>query len=297
MGVNRKVRAASLSVASNTLLVIAKLTIGLLSGSISIISEAIHSANDLVAAVIAWFAVRISDRPPDKDHPYGHGKVEGISGWIEAGLIIVAAAMIIREAIQRLLHGSEVQMLGVGAAVMAGSAVLNIIVSRYLFRVAKEEESLALEADAQHLATDVYTSAGVAFGLFLVWLTDWHPLDPIVAILVALFIARVGWQLTRRATGHLMDQQILPAEQRQIEAVLNQDGRVVSWHDLRTRMSGARREIDVHIVVRRDSSLIEAHEIADDMERRIAALFPSANVVIHTDPWDDSQPETVHKRG
>lgn len=295
MSASRKVRAASLSVGSNTLLVIVKLVAGLLTGSISIISEAIHSANDLVAAIIAWFAVRISDRPPDKDHPYGHGKAEGISGWIEAGLIIVAAGAIIIEAVKRLVHGSQVELIGVGAAVMAGSAVLNIIVSRYLFTVAKEEESLALEADAQHLATDVYTSAGVAAGLFLVWLTDWHVLDPIVAILVALFIIRVGWQLTRRATGHLMDQQISLGEQRQVEAALNRDERVVSWHDLRTRMSGARREIDVHIVVRRDSSLIEAHEIADDMERRIAALFPSANVVIHTDPWDDSQPDSAHR--
>jgi cation diffusion facilitator family transporter len=288
--VSRKTRAAALSVASNTTLVVFKLIVGLLSGSVSILSEAIHSANDLLAAIIAFFSVRVSDRPPDREHPYGHGKIESISGAIEAGLIILAAIWIVVEAIRKMITGGEVDHLGLGFGIMLFSVLLNLLVSRHLFKVAKQEDSLALEADAQHLATDVYTSLGVAGGLGLVWITGWHLIDPLVAIGVALLIGKIGWKLTMDAAQHLMDRTLPQEEISQIEQVLKDDPRVRSWHDLRTRKSGSERQIDLHIVLRVDATLLEAHDTADELEKQIAALFPSANVVIHTEPFDDRIP-------
>jgi cation diffusion facilitator family transporter len=171
---------------------------------------------------------------------------------------------------------------------MVVSALLNTFVSRYLFKVARKEDSLALEADAQHLATDVYTSLGVAVGLFIVWITDWHFVDPLAAIAVALLIGHIGWKLTVNASKHLMDHGLPLDEVRQIEQIVNAEPRVQSWHDLRTRKSGSQRHVDLHIVLKSTSTLMEAHEVADELEKRINAQLPQAHVVIHTDPYDDS---------
>ncbi|MBK7141738.1 MAG: cation transporter [bacterium] len=288
MGNERKSGAAALSVASNTTLVVMKLMAGIFSGSVSIISEAIHSANDLLASLIAFWSIRIADRPPDKEHPFGHGKAESISGAIEAGLIILAAVWIMVEAIRKIFSGGEIEHVGFGTLVMVFSVVVNFFVSRYLFKVAKAEDSIALEADAQHLSTDVYTSLGVTVGLLLVWITGWQIIDPLMAIAVALLIGRIGWKLTRDASRHLMDYRLPEAEVGQIQEILETESRIQSWHDLRTRKSGSYRHIDLHIVLRPDSTLLEAHEIADDLERRISDRLHSAHVVIHTDPFDDS---------
>ncbi|HEX3007492.1 MAG TPA: cation diffusion facilitator family transporter, partial [Bacteroidales bacterium] len=170
---NKKTKIARLSVASNTALIAMKVIAGIWSGSVSIISEAIHSLMDLIAAVIAYFSVKVSDNPPDEEHPYGHGKFENVSGVIEAFLILVAAIWIIYEAVHKIIKPTEVDSLGVGvgAVVMIVSGCINFLVSRQLYKVAKETESIALEADALHLKTDVYTSLGVGVGLFLMWLT------------------------------------------------------------------------------------------------------------------------------
>lgn len=281
-----KTRAALVSVASNSVLVILKLVTGIFSGSVSIISEAIHSANDLLASIIAFFSVRISDRPADHEHPFGHGKAESISGVVEAALIVFAALWIVVEAIKRILHGGEVRHLGWGTAVMVTSVAVNTIVARYLFKVAKKEDSVALEAAAQHLSADVYTSLGVAIGLVLVWITDWHIIDPIVAILVAILIGSIGWKLTVRAGKHLMDSSLPESEVAEIEKIVKSETRVVSWHRMRTRKSGSQRHIDFHIVMPAGATLVEAHQIADELEKLIAQLFVRANVVIHVDPYD-----------
>ena len=183
-----KVRIARLSVISNTVLIIMKLAVGLISGSVSIISEAIHSTMDLLAAIIAFFTVRVSDTPPDAKHPYGHGKYENISGVIEAILIFIAAVWIVFEAIKKIIHPGEIESIGFGSLVMFISAIINTLVSRQLYKVARKTNSLALEADALHLKTDVITSLGVGLGLLLIWITGLTYLDPVVAILVALLI-------------------------------------------------------------------------------------------------------------
>lgn len=283
---SRKTLAAAISVGSNSLLIALKLVVGWMSGSVSILAEAIHSANDLLAALIALVSVRIAERPPDAQHPYGHGKAEGISAAIEALLIVGAAIWIIVEAVGRILHPRPVENLPLGIAVMGVSALLNTAVSRYLFRVAREEDSPALEADAQHLATDVYTSLGVVGGLALTGVTGWHLVDPLVAIAVALLILRIGWNLTTKSVHHLMDTQLPSAEVCRIEHILNGETRIHSWHNLRTRKAGNTRHIDLHIVFRNDATLVEAHQVADELEKRIAAELAPAHVVIHVDPYD-----------
>ncbi len=284
MTLSRKSRAAALSVASNTTLVLLKLVVGVVSQSVSVLSEAIHSANDLVAALIAFASTKVSDRPSDERHPYGYGKAESISGAVEAALILVAALWIVVEAVRKLVHGGEVEHLGLGAAVMGVSALVNTGISLYLFRVARQEDSLALEADAHHLATDVYTSAGVAAGLLVVWLTGWHVVDPLVAIAVALLIARIGWQLTVQAGGQLMDRRLPPDEVAQIETLLHAEPRVLSFHRLRSRKSGSDRHVDLHVVLPASLSLGESHEVAHGLEKAVERLLPRTHVVIHVDP-------------
>ncbi len=284
MTLSRKSRAAALSVASNTTLVLLKVVVGVVSQSVSVLSEAIHSANDLVAALIAFASTRVSDRPSDERHPYGYGKAESLSGAVEAALILLAALWIVVEAARKLVRGGEVEHVGLGAGVMGISALVNVAISMYLFRVAKQEDSLALEADAHHLATDVYTSAGVGAGLLVVWLTGWHVVDPLVAIAVALFIARIGWQLTMQAGGQLLDRSLPPAEVAEIEKVLRADPRVLDFHRLRSRKSGSDRYVDLHVVLPARLGLGEAHDVARGLESAVERLLPRTHVVVHVDP-------------
>ena len=294
-----KSRAAAVSVASNSTLLVLKLAVGLLSGSVSIVSEAIHSGNDLLAAAIAFLSVRRSDAAADAGHPYGHGKIEAVSGAVEALLIIGAAVWIVVEAVSRIRHGGEIEHLGLGAAVMGVSVVVNTLVARYLFRIAKREDSLALEADAHHLSADVYTSLGVAAGLAVVWgwraWTGGSPaldvVDPIVGILVALFIMKIGIDLTRSSVGHLLDEGLPEPEAAVIRGLLDSHPAVLEWHGLRTRKSGSRREIDVHVTMAGSLTLAESHAAARDIEGRIRAALPSAHAVIHVDPLDALPPE------
>jgi len=280
---NAKVKVARLSIISNSLLIIMKVVVGILSGSVSIISEAIHSSMDLIAALIAFFSVKVSDYPPDTRHPYGHGKVENVSGVIEAGLIFVAAIWIIVEAIKKLT-GQEMMLekIWIGSLVMIISATINAIVSRRLYKVAHETKSVALEADALHLKTDVYTSAGVALGLLLIIITDIKWLDPVVAILVALFIIRESFFLLRRAFWPLLDSAWEDNEIEDLERKLND--MQVNYHDLRTRIAGNYRFIDVHVEIPENESVGNAHKYCDMIEDELTAIYDHLTVTIHVEP-------------
>ena len=281
---NKKVRIARLSVLSNTVLIAMKLVVGLMSGSISILSEAIHSFMDLLAAIIAFFSVRVSDTPADENHPYGHGKFENISGVVEALLIFVAAFWIIYEAIKKLINPEPIGSIWLGFAVMTVSAVINAFVSTRLYKVARETESIALEADALHLKTDVLTSAGVAVGMVLIWLTGYHILDPIAAILVAILILKESYDLLRRAYGPLLDVALPAGEIEKISMVVEKHctGNI-SYHDLRTRKSGSRRYIDFHMNLPSDMTVKEAHELCDLIEADIRKVIPLSEVTIHVE--------------
>ena len=286
--VRQKTAVALLSVLSNTVLTLSKALIGLFSGSVSILSEAIHSGIDLFAAVIALFAVRESGKPADEKHEYGHGKIENVSGTVEALLIFVAAIWIIVEAIDKISGGVAVESVNWGLVVMGGSAMVNLLVSTMLMRVAKKTGSIALEADSMHLRTDVYTSAGVFAGLFLMKLTGWVMLDPIVAIGVALLIIKTAYQLSMEAFMPLVDVS-LPADEREIiMSIINSyAGNFVEFHKLRTRRAGAERHIDLHLVVPRDQSVVEVHDLCNSIEQKIQEHFEGSHILIHAEPCTD----------
>ncbi len=280
---NAKVSIARLSIISNTLLIIMKVAVGLISGSVSIISEAIHSAMDLIAAIIAFLSVRISDNPPDSRHPYGHGKVENISGVIEALLIFIAAAWIIFEAVRKLAGEETVlDAVALGSVVMIISAIVNTIVSRKLYKVAKVTNSVALEADALHLKTDVYTSLGVAAGLGLILLTGIKWLDPVVAIIVALFIILESFRLLKRAFTPLLDTAWSVKEITELEDTLRD--LEVNYHDLRTRVAGNYRFIDIHVEIPEYVSVKSAHRYCDLIEDELKKIYGNLTVTIHVEP-------------
>ncbi|MCD4697924.1 MAG: cation diffusion facilitator family transporter [Bacteroidales bacterium] len=282
---NIKVKTARLSIFSNTLLILIKLIAGFLSGSVSILSEAIHSMMDLIAAVIAFFSVKISGRPPDREHPYDHGKFENISGVIEGMLILLAAGWIIYEAVLKLNHPEEIGFLYLGMIVMALSAGINFFVSKKLYKVAKETDSIALEADALHLQTDVYTSVGVTIGIFLIWLTGLHFLDPIVAILVALFIVYEAIKLIKNAYLPLLDTSLPDEEITEIESTLNNHMQsCMSYHQFRTRKSGPHKYVDFHMEVPENMSVKEAHDLCDSIEHDLKQKIRRLDINIHIEP-------------
>ncbi|HNQ82055.1 MAG TPA: cation diffusion facilitator family transporter [Bacteroidales bacterium] len=279
---NKKVRIARLSIASNTLLIIMKFIVGMISGSVSILSEAIHSLMDLVAAVIAYFSVRVSDNPPDKRHPYGHGKFENLSGVLEALLILVAAAWIVYEATRKMTGKEPVDSIGLGSLVMFISAGVNIFVSRKLYKVAKETDSVALEADALHLKTDVYTSLGVGIGLLLIWITKIHIIDPIIAILVAVIILKEAYELLARAFSPLLDTSIKLADLKKLEDSLVKMG--VKYHDLKTRKAGSYIFVEFHLEMPPDKKLEEVHAYCDRIEEELKKQISNLRITIHAEP-------------
>ncbi|MCD1293735.1 cation transporter [Methanocella sp. CWC-04] len=280
-----KTSTARLSIISNTLLVFMKLTVGLMIGSVSVLSEAIHSGIDLVAAMIAYFSVRKSSMPPDREHAFGHGKIENLSGTIEAILIFVAAALIIKEAYTKITYGVEMEDVTLGIAVMLVSAIVNFFVSQKLMQTAKKTESIALEADAWHLRTDVLTSLGVFAGLVVIKLSGIAILDPVIAIIVALFILKAAFELTIKSVTDLLDTKLPAEEEEEIRKIISDhSSQFVGFHNLRTRKAGSDRFVDLHLVVSRGSSVEEAHGLADHIEKDVKERFPRASVLIHVEP-------------
>ena len=281
---NSKVKIARLSIFSNSLLIVLKFIVGIFSGSVSIMSEAIHSFMDLLASIIAFFSVRISDIPADDRHPYGHGKFENISGVVEALLIFIAAFWIICEAIKKIINHTEVKQVGLGFLVMCISAIVNIIVSRKLYKVARQTESVALEADALHLKTDVYTSFGVAFGLILMWVTKIRLLDPIVAILVALLILRESYELFSKAYAPLLDTSLPKVEIEKVKSIIQEHcSGNISYHDLRSRKAGNYNYIDFHLNLDENLTVKESHEICDKIENDLKSRLKNTEVTIHVE--------------
>lgn len=287
-----KARAALVSVASNTALTGTKLAAGLVTHSVSVLSEALHSGLDLAAALMAFAAVRRARQPPDADHNFGHGKFESLSGLAEGALILVAVGLILWGAIRRLWVGQmEIVRPELGALVMGFSAVVNMFVSRMLFRVARKTESVALEADAWHLRTDVWTSAGVLAGMVLIGigqrlgLLRTHIVDPIIAIGVAALIARAAWDVIRRSYDHLVDRSLPKEEVQRLVSLLEEHYPQFSgFHRLRTRRAGSQRYVDVHLVVPGDESVAASHALCDHLEQDLRRMVPGAEIMIHVEP-------------
>ena len=291
---DRKVSVARLSVLSNTALVAMKIAVGLMIGSVSIMSEAIHSGIDLAASLITTFSVGKSSMPADDKHPFGHGKVENISGTIEALLIFVAAIWITYEAIKKLLNPEPIEYASWGVGVMLISALVNIVVSKMLFKVARETGSIALEADGWHLRTDVYTSAGVMASLAVIWIghlispaTDLYWLDPVAAIAVALLIMVAAYRLTLQSAQDLMDVKLPADEETWIRRlIMTRQPIIHGFHQLRTRKAGNYRFVDCHIKVDPSMSVEDSHRITDELSGSIEGHFPNTSVTVHIEPCD-----------
>jgi cation diffusion facilitator family transporter len=282
-----KTSAAGLSIISNSALVGLKVAVGLSMGSVSVLSEGVHSAVDLAAALIAFFSIRAAVKPPDEEHQFGHGKIENVSGAIEALLIFGAAGLIIYEAADKIRTGTELQSMELGIGIMAASGLVNFFVSRHLHRVARASDSVALEADAWHLTTDVYTSLGVMVGLIVVRVTGLTLLDPIIAILVALLILRAAWRITLKSVGGLLDVRLPDDEEEIIRSSITEHlGEIVGFHKLRTRKAGSERYVELHLVMPKSVTLEEAHGLCDHLEDDIKRKLPEGRVTIHCEPCE-----------
>lgn len=282
---NRKESWARLSIASNSLLVVLKVIVGALTGSVSIVAEGLHSGVDLAASVITYVSVRISGREADRDHNYGHGKYENIAGVVEGLLIFLGAGVIVWEAVPKLISGHGPETLGWGLGVMAISSAVNFLVSAKLFKIAKDTGSPALEADAWHLRTDVYTSLGVLTGLALIKVTGINLFDPLVALVVAGFIMKAAYGITKEGFAHMVDVALPEDELRMVNAAIARHGEhFLEFHELRARKSGSKRFIDLHLVMPSGLPLEQAHRLCDIIEKEIAAALPDSHVLIHAEP-------------
>lgn len=281
-------KVAFLSVISNSLVVILKIIVGLITGSVAILSEAIHSFLDLMASLITFFSVRIANKPADREHPYGHGKVENISGTIETLLIFVAGIWIIYECIHKIIAPSPIKLPLLGILVMVFGAIINIFVSRIVYRTAKRTNSVAMKSNALHLLTDVYTSLGVAFSLLIVHLTGWYILDPIIGIILACFIMVEAFKLMKESFPPLLDARLSADEEEKIIQIIELfKEEYIEYHDFRTRRSGAEEYIDFHLVVASNKDIKTVHELCDRIENKIQHHFNKSHILIHMEPENE----------
>ena len=280
--------AAGLSITSNIVIIILKLIAGMITGSISIISEAIHSLSDVLASVLTFFAVMRSSEPADKAHPFGHGKYEDVSGFIEGGLIIFAAFYIIFEACKKLFWGGSGEIDStIGIYVMLASVAANYFVSSYLFHVAKKSDSVSLYADAQHLRTDIYSSFGVMLGLLLIKLTGIVILDPLIAIIMALFILRAGFAISKSTLNNLLDGALPEEDLHKIENIIEnfKSRGVIDYKNLKTRKVGAEKDIEITLIFPEDMTILECHKICDEIEEAVESKLGKADILIHPEPY------------
>jgi cation diffusion facilitator family transporter len=282
---DKKSRTVLFSISSNALLLTVKLVAGVLTGSASVLSEAVHSATDLVASVVAFVAIRRSESPPDEDHNYGHGRFENLAGVFEGAILLGVGGGVVYGAVDSILNGAELELLGFGIGVMALSAVVNLFVSRWLLRVARETDSRALEAEGYNLRTDVWGAAGVALGLTGALATGWTVLDPIIALFIGGAILWTAFRLISGSTRVLLDESLPEEEVGIVEGVIGRevesDPRIRGYHKLRARKSGPQRHIDFHLQLRAETTLGEAHKISDALEERIRRSLPNSDVLIH----------------
>ena len=289
-----RARAAGVSIASNTLLIALKLVAGILTGSVAILTEAIHSIVDLIAAGIAYISVRQAEQPADKSHRYGHEKFENIAAGVEAVLILVGAGLITYAAVRSLVRGPSVEMLGLGIGVIAFTTVVNLVVSTYLFRRAEATDSAALAGDALHLRADSWTSIGVLVGLVALKLTGQQWIDPVIAMIVAVAIVVTGLRLAMRSWRILVDEALPEQELSEIHHTIGEFANegIVGYHKLRTRRAGARRYIDLHVQFEAGTTLEKAHITAHLLEDAIHDRLRGADVLIHLEPEDKLLPGT-----
>ena len=280
--------AAKLSLVVVIGLVGLKVAVAVVTGSISIIAQAVDSFLDLFAIAITFLAVNIAIKPADEKHPFGHGKVEDIAAVVQAILIFTAGGLIIYSAVLRIIAGTTIELTEAGIAVMLVSIVASILLSRHLLKVSKTTDSIALEATARNIAADVYSAAAVLVGLLVVHFTGLNIFDPIIALLVALFIFKVAYVVLKRSFGGLIDVKLSEDEESIIRSsIMEHAGEVVGFHELRTRKAGNQRYVDLHLVMPKDISVEEAHRVCDELEQGMKKRLSHTTVLIHVEPCSE----------
>jgi len=285
----KKRRAAAISLSYNSCLTVLKIVAAAITGSISLLSESVHSATDVVASLLAFLSVRAASIPPDEDHPYGHGKIEGLAGLGESAMLLLITIYIVSEAIGRLFGKASIHHVNTGIVVMALSAAANLVVGRVVLGVGTKTGSLALKSNGRHILIDFVTSLGVLLALLVTRATGWEKADAVFAILFAGWIAYGGFRTVREAIDQLIDRRLPEADIQTICDILSSEPGLISYHRLRSRMSGAVRYADVHVVVPNDWSVVQAHDLADRLEKKIAHSIRPAQVFIHVDPFDPTK--------
>ena len=277
--------AAKLSLAVVIGLIALKVAVALITGSISVFAQAADSFFDLLAVVITFFAVGIATKPADEEHPFGHGKAEGIAAIVQAMLIFAVGGSVIYLAIRRIITGVTVELTEAGIGAMLVSIIVSIFLSRHLLRVSRSTDSIALEANARNIAADVYSAAGVLVGLVAIRFTGFSILDPIIALVVALVILKVAYDVLKKSFGGLIDVRLPKAEEDEIvSSIMERSGQLVGFHELRTRKAGSQRFIEFHLVVPKDTSVEEVHQLCDHLEQDIENRLHNTSVTIHVEP-------------
>lgn len=280
--------AASLSICSNALIILFKFIAGIISGSISIISEAVHSLSDFLASVLTFFAVLRASEPADKEHPFGHGRYEDVAGFIEGILIILASCYIMWEAFNKIIRANSHEFnTHLGIIVMVIAIIANMLVSSYLFKVSKKFDSVALHADAKHLSTDVYSSVGVLIGLVAIKITGITILDPIIAICVALIILKAGIDITKETLNNIVDGTLPEEDLNQIKEILDRCQDIHGYKNIQTRKSGHNRDVNLTLLCKEDMSVKHCHSICDVIEEQIKTALPYTQITIHCEPFNE----------
>lgn len=282
-------RYAWLSIAAALLTIALKGSAWLLTGSVGLLSDAAESSVNLVAAVVALVALRVALRPPDRNHNYGHSKAEYFSAALEGLMIFVAAALIMWASVVRFLDPQPLENLGAGLVISVLASVVNGAVAWVLLRAGRRHRSITLTADGRHLLTDVWTSAGVVVGVLLVWLTGWERLDPVVAFAVGVNILVTGWGLVRASTAGLMDVSLPAEDNRRIREIIDRFTAedVIQFHAFRTRESGHRRFMEMHLLVPGEWSVQRGHDLAEDITDALLQEYPDLRVSCHLEPIED----------
>ncbi|MFC2025516.1 cation diffusion facilitator family transporter [Chloroflexota bacterium] len=280
-----RIGAAKLSIAVVIGLIVVKVIVAFITGSISISAQATDSFLDLFAVGITFFAIRMASMPADKEHPFGHGKVEGIAATVQAVLIFTAGGVIIYSAIRRIIVGTTIELTEAGMGAMLVSIIASIFLSRHLLKVSRATSSLALEASARNIAADVYSAAGVLVALVIIRFTRVSIIDPIVAIGVAIFILKAGYDVIRKSFGELVDVRLPKAEESEIiSCITEHSGQLVGFHAVRTRKAGNQRFVDLHLVMPKNASVEEAHLMCDHLELEIKTRLHNSSITIHVEP-------------
>ncbi|MBC8274873.1 MAG: cation transporter [Chloroflexi bacterium] len=279
--------AANLLIGVVVSLILLKVVAGWISGSISVFAQSADSFLDLFAGLVTFFAVRVATKPADEEHPFGHGKVEDMAGVVQGILIFIAAVLIVCSSVWRIINRTPVELAEAGMVAMAVSMIASILLSRHLLKVSRATGSVVLEANARNITADIYSTAAVLVGLLVVRFTGLNILDPVIAIGIAIYIAKIAYDAINKPLLGLVDASLPHTEQTVIKSCLAEQGnQIVGFHELRTRRSGNQRYIDLHLVMAKNISLEQTHRVCDLLEHDIQARLPRTNVTIHVEPCD-----------